>query len=141
MCFAYTTFHHMIVLYHHVECMCLPSRTLIDTLCSDSEVPLLLSELVPASSLDRSGEAYSIIRTILQQKIVNLNECVVYADALQERLDALRKQKETASETEASATTQTVTETPTRKQSDHLSPSSSTSPEQHAEQSGSDNTM
>ena len=100
MCFAYATFHHMIVLYHHVECMCLPSRTLIDILCADPEVTALLSELVAESSVDRPAEAYGIIRTILQQQLLNPKDCAQYADDLQDRLTALQQKRKAEQEEE-----------------------------------------
>lgn len=88
-CFAYATFHHRVVLYHDVECMCLPALSLLDTLAADPDVPALLAALVAPTAHDRAAEAYSIVRAVLQQTLLPAADCRLYAAALQSRIDAL----------------------------------------------------
>lgn len=90
-CFAYATFHHKVVLYHDVECMCLPALSFLDTLCADPDVPPLLAALVDPAAPDRAAEAYSVVRAVLQQTLLPAADCHLYAAALQSRIDALRK--------------------------------------------------
>lgn len=88
-CFAYATFHHRIVLYHDVECMCLPALSFLDTLAADPDVPALLAALVAPNAHDRAAEAHSIVRAVLQQTLLPAADCRLYAAALQSRIDAL----------------------------------------------------